>query len=241
FSGYLVVLQLSVGVNVSVLAANSEGLIEVELETTVSLSCGVDDAEKELVWLRNGVTVTLKEENKKGRSSVCVSPVIHDDNDATFTCHIKENSTFEASVTLNVTYPPELSGSEEVTVEEEAELVLRCDIWANPPVSSVVWVQNGSLVDLLAGGFIVNTDGHASELRATKVERSLHVGTYQCTAHSSKYGAFTKTFPVTVTDKTIKFPLMPMIAGIVVVFLTALLAFVSRWRTIVKVTHKTCT
>uniref|UniRef100_A0A3B5AL90 Transmembrane and immunoglobulin domain containing 1 n=1 Tax=Stegastes partitus TaxID=144197 RepID=A0A3B5AL90_9TELE len=213
-------------------ATHVEGLIEVELETTVSLSCGVDDAEKELVWLRNGVTVTLKEENKKGRSSVCVSPVIHDDNDATFTCHIKENSTFEASqLSSNNVFssdPPELSGSEEVTVEEEAELVLRCDIWANPPVSSVVWVQNGSLVDLLAGGFIVNTDGHASELRATKVERSLHVGTYQCTAHSSKYGAFTKTFPVTVTDKTIKFPLMPMIAGIVVVFLTALLAFVSR-------------
>lgn len=40
------------------------------------------------------------------------------------------------------------------------------------------------------------------------------------------------------TDKILKFPLGPMIAGLVVVGLTALLAVVSRWRKIVKVTHR---
>lgn len=40
-----------------------------------------------------------------------------------------------------------------------------------------------------------------------------------------------------LTDKTMKFPLGPMIAGLVVVALTALLAVVSRWRKIVKVMH----
>lgn len=38
-------------------------------------------------------------------------------------------------------------------------------------------------------------------------------------------------------EKVIKFPLMPMIAGLVVVFLTALLAVFSRWSRITKVTY----
>ncbi|XP_054873281.1 transmembrane and immunoglobulin domain-containing protein 1 isoform X2 [Amphiprion ocellaris] len=178
---------------------DGEGLIQAELNNTVSLKCTVggdtlDD--EELVWLRNGLTVKLNEENKKD--------------------------------------PPELSGSEEVTVEEESKLVLSCDIWANPPVSSVVWALNGSMVDLLAGDFVVTTDGSISQLIASKVERSLHEGTYQCTANSPKYGAYSKTFYVTAADKTMKFPLMPMIAAIVVVILTAILAIVSRWRKIAK-------
>lgn len=40
-------------------------------------------------------------------------------------------------------------------------------------------------------------------------------------------------------EKTMKFPLMPMIAGLVVVGLTALLAVIARWQKIVKVKHKT--
>ncbi|XP_054872908.1 transmembrane and immunoglobulin domain-containing protein 1 isoform X2 [Amphiprion ocellaris] len=188
------------GVNIeSDPVVDGEGLIQAELNNTVSLKCTVggdtlDD--EELVWLRNGLTVKLNEENKKD--------------------------------------PPELSGSEEVTVEEESKLVLSCDIWANPPVSSVVWALNGSMVDLLAGDFVVTTDGSISQLIASKVERSLHEGTYQCTANSPKYGAYSKTFYVTAADKTMKFPLMPMIAAIVVVILTAILAIVSRWRKIAK-------
>lgn len=40
-------------------------------------------------------------------------------------------------------------------------------------------------------------------------------------------------------EKTMKFPLIPIIAGLVVVFLTLLLAFASRWKKIAKVTHGT--
>lgn len=39
-------------------------------------------------------------------------------------------------------------------------------------------------------------------------------------------------------DTTMKFPLMPIIAGAVVVCLTALLAVVSRWEKITKVPHE---
>lgn len=216
--------------------ANSESVIEVHLEKSVSLVCAVDgtQADEELVWLRNNAAVLLKEENKKGRSSVCVTPVLHEDNGATFTCYMVRNSTIRTSVTLNVTYCPNLSESEDVLVEQEAGLVLQCDILANPPVSNVSWTLNGSTVDLFGGGFSMTTDGSTTQLRVSSVERSLHEGTYQCAADCFNGEKRNKRFHVTVTEKTFKFPLMPMIAGLVVVGLTALLAVLSRWKKITK-------
>ncbi|XP_008330946.1 transmembrane and immunoglobulin domain-containing protein 1 isoform X3 [Cynoglossus semilaevis] len=229
----------TIGVRIQSDPASSGGVIQTELKTTVSLLCQPEgsaetETDEELVWLRNGVMVSLKDDNKIGRSSVCVTPVIYEDNEATFTCHLSNNATRRASITLNVTYPPELSGSAEVSVEDSADLILNCDIWANPPVSSVLWTLNGSEVDLVAGRFTVSNDGFTGRLSSTGIERSLHEGVYQCTVVSPMYGTFSKYFQVTVTEKTIKFPLMPMIAGIVVVCLTSLLAVVARWRTFVK-------
>ncbi|KAL6098636.1 uncharacterized protein ACO6RY_17730 [Pungitius sinensis] len=223
----------------SVPAVTSDGVIHTELEQTVSLVCQLDGGHEppvneELVWLRNGAVVSLTEGNKKGRSSVCVTPVIYGDNGATFTCHLSKNATVTASVTLNVTYHPQLSGSEEVAVEEEAELVLQCDSWANPPVSSLSWTLNGSVVDLIAGGFTLTNDGFTSKLTADFVEKGLHEGTYQCIATSPIYGESSRQFRVTVTEKTLKLPLNPIIAGVVVVCLTAILAVVSRWDRITK-------
>ena len=60
-------------------------------------------ADEELVWLRNDALVSLMEGNKMGRSSVCIAPVIYDDNGANFTCHLSRNATVKASVILNVT------------------------------------------------------------------------------------------------------------------------------------------
>uniref|UniRef100_A0A3Q3XBL2 Ig-like domain-containing protein n=1 Tax=Mola mola TaxID=94237 RepID=A0A3Q3XBL2_MOLML len=214
---------------------------------TVSLVCEPNgaQADEELVWLRNGALINLKEGNDKGHSSVCVTPVIHEDNGAIFTCSLSKNSSASASVTLNVTcnylfvpllpHGPNLFGSEEVTVEEEAVLLLQCDTLANPPVSSVSWTVNGSKVNLEESGMAETNDGFKSKLTANKVERRLHEGTFNCSAVSSMYGVHTKTFYV----KTIKFPLMPMIAGLVVVGLTALLAVLARWQRIMRVTHET--
>ncbi|XP_034540034.1 transmembrane and immunoglobulin domain-containing protein 1-like [Notolabrus celidotus] len=216
-------------------AFNSEGVIQTELEKTVTLLCqpeGGHETEEELMWLRNDAAISLKEGNTKGSSKVCVTPVLSEDNGATFTCRLRENATVSASITLDVTFPPQLSGSEEVTVEEEEVLVLLCDIHANPQVSSVSWMLNGSTVDLLEGGFTITNDGSTSQLSTGRVDRSLHQGTYQCTANSAMYGEYTKVFSVTATERTIKFPMMPIIAGVVVVFLTALLAVASRWRKI---------
>ncbi|XP_034463319.1 transmembrane and immunoglobulin domain-containing protein 1 isoform X2 [Hippoglossus hippoglossus] len=217
----------------------SEGVIQTELEGTVSLLCLSDgdsetEPDEDLVWLRNGAMVRLMEENKKNGSRVCVTPVIQEDNGATFTCHLSSNASNSDSVTLNVTYHPPLMGSEDLIVEEDSVLVLQCDILANPPVSSVVWTVNGSTVDLLAGGFTFTNDGVTSQLIANSVEKSLHEASYWCLANSPVYGEYKKGFQVTVTDKVMKFPLMPIIAGVVVVCLTAILAVASRWRKITK-------
>lgn len=218
-------------------AAGLDGFIHTELEETVSLTCrhnAVSDANDELVWLRNDALVSLNEGNKKGQSRVCISPVILADKEAVFTCHLQSNSSDRVSVVLNVTYPPSLSGSEEVIVEEEAKMVLLCDIEAEPAISALLWTLNGTEVDLKAGKFSLTNDGLTSRLSTDKVQRSLHEGTYSCRADSPMYGPRTKVFTVNVTDKTMKFPLYPMIAGIVVVCLTTILAVASRWRKIMK-------
>lgn len=169
---------------------------------------------------------------------------------------------------------PQLSGSEEVAVELDAALVLWCDVRANPLVHSVSWKFNGTEVDLEAMGMLETTDGFNTRLSNGRVVKSLHEGTYECSATHPIYGLFSKTFRVKVTgqfaqssfreralcakwpvintladespwslssfvDKIFTFPLYPMIAGLVVVFLTIVLAVVARWRRIVKVAHNT--
>nr|XP_057942687.1 transmembrane and immunoglobulin domain-containing protein 1 isoform X2 [Doryrhamphus excisus] len=248
-SWYLLVLLVSGAQTMSVTIESvpdvgPHGTIQTELERTVSLVCRPSAAphlppseggeEEELVWLRNGAAVSLAAGNQKGSSSVCVTPVIHQDNGATFTCHLRRNASIQASVTLNVTYPPTASGSEEVSVEVASSLVLRCDVFANPPITSPLWTLNGSTVDLSAGGFTLTNDGFVSQLSVASVERRLHQGRYRCTADSPVYGTRTRVFQVTVTDKTTKFPLMPIIAGTVVVVLTGIFAIISRWSTITK-------
>ncbi|XP_061818889.1 transmembrane and immunoglobulin domain-containing protein 1 [Nerophis lumbriciformis] len=214
--------------------ADVHGTIHTQLDKTVSLLCRALEEGAELVWRRNGAMVSLKAENQRGNSSVCVTPVLHQDNGATFSCHLGKNATVQDAVTLNVTFPPVLSESEDVSVEEKSPLVLSCETFANPPVSPPLWTLNDSTVDLLAGSFSVTNDGSTSRLSCGAVDRGLHEGRYQCTVDSPLHGTRTRVFRVTVTDKTTKFPLMPIIAGVVVVFLTGVFAIFSRWSKITK-------
>lgn len=223
------------GITIESSPAISGGFIQTELEETVSLTCRhASEVDSELVWLRNDALVSLNEGNKNGQSRVCISPVILADREAVFTCHLQNNASDRASVVLNVTYPPPLSGSEMKTFEEEETMVLECNIEANPPVSAVMWTLNGTEVDLKEFGFSLTNNGFSSRLTTDSVERSLHEGTYSCITQSPMYGQRAKVFNVNVTDKTLKFPLWPMIAGIVVVFLTSVLAVAARWKKIVK-------
>ncbi|XP_034033334.1 transmembrane and immunoglobulin domain-containing protein 1 [Thalassophryne amazonica] len=223
-------------------AFDGEGIIGTELNSAVSLICQTSPgtlSEEELVWLRNNARVSLLEGNKNGRSGVCVTPVTHEDNSATFTCYMARNASVTASVTLNVTYPPMLSGTDKIAIAEGGSFVLRCDTWANPPVSSVTWLLNGTTVDLL-GDFSITTDGRTTQLIAKRVKKSVHEGSYECVALSPKYGKFSKMFEVTVNEKRLPFPLFPMIAGLVVVLCTLLFAVVSRRKKIAKCCKGVC-
>uniref|UniRef100_A0A3B3HDP9 Transmembrane and immunoglobulin domain containing 1 n=1 Tax=Oryzias latipes TaxID=8090 RepID=A0A3B3HDP9_ORYLA len=184
--------------------ASAEGFIQAKPDDTVSLICEITDTnlqEEELNWQRNGAAVSLTDTNKNTPSAVCITPVIPEDDEATFTCSLRKNSTASASVTLKVSYPPQLSGSENITIEEEEDLVLECVMKANPLVTAVLWTLNGSTVDLIGGGFTVTNDGQISRLQINNVDQSLHDGIYQCTAVSPMFPNSSKIFNVKVTGK----------------------------------------
>ncbi|XP_062392510.1 transmembrane and immunoglobulin domain-containing protein 1-like [Sardina pilchardus] len=211
------------------------GFIQTRLDQIVGLECrtAAADGKAELQWFRNGMPVALQEGNYISESHLCIQPVTREDNGAIFRCQVKNNAALNGSLQLEVTYAPELSGKEELSVEEESSLTLSCDSRANPPVT-MVWSRDGQALDLSEGRFTATNDGVTARLSVRSVERELHQGEYTCTATSPVEPQKTKSFQITVTDKTIKFPRDPMIAGIVVVVCTAILALLARWERIAK-------
>ena len=94
------------GVHIESEPGSDQQLIEMNLDGTVSLICRHKTAagtDMELVWLRNDVLVKLENNNKGDNSSICVTPLTHEDNGAIFTCQRKNDTTLKDSVTLNVT------------------------------------------------------------------------------------------------------------------------------------------
>ncbi|XP_071193407.1 transmembrane and immunoglobulin domain-containing protein 1 [Salvelinus alpinus] len=234
-SVFLLVLYFTTqisGLEVKSVPEVSGGFVHTELEKTVSLTCLSEPQEEELVWLRNGQLVSIAAGNTRGSSRLCVTPVTHKDHAAIFTCQMKNNASVNASVQLEVTYAPLHSGKEEVSVEQTREMELSCDVFANPPVL-VSWQQHGDPIHLSEGAFLLSNDGCKSRLKVGRVDRAVHQGLYSCVTSSPVYPNRTKSFEVTVTDKTIQFQtdlIFPMIAGLVVIGCTILLAIVSRWR-----------
>ncbi|XP_027009162.1 transmembrane and immunoglobulin domain-containing protein 1 [Tachysurus fulvidraco] len=211
------------------------GLIQTNPDQTVSLTCKVVDsaAPEELLWFRNGQQVSLKDGNRVNTSHVCVQPVSRNDNTVTFTCQLKSNVDVKASIQLEVRYPPTLGKDVNVSAEETRDTVLSCDVQAHPPVS-VVWKKNGELMDLSSSNYKTSNNGFTATLSITNVNRDDHQGVYTCEADSRVYGVSKRSFRVTVVDSVMKFPLWPMVAGVVVIVLTILLAVISRWKKIMK-------
>ncbi|XP_031428619.2 transmembrane and immunoglobulin domain-containing protein 1, partial [Clupea harengus] len=217
----------------SVPAVGNGGFIQTKLDHTVSLSCSAPSAGEELQWFRNGVPVALPEGNRVDHSRLCVQPVTREDHGVMFLCQLKNNAALNGSVQLEVTFAPDLSGNEELSLEEESQMTLSCESRANPPVT-IAWRRNGEVVDLTEGHFVTTNDGLVARLSVSRLSRELHQGLYSCTASSPVEAERTKSFQVTVTDKTMRFPRDPMIAGIVVVVCTTILAVFARWERIVK-------
>ncbi|TRY57319.1 hypothetical protein DNTS_008901 [Danionella cerebrum] len=223
----------------------TDGLLDAALEESITLTCFTkskdSSSQRELLWFRNGQRVNLAEENRMSPSSICVDPVTKDDNGAVFSCQLKGDASLNGSVELNVQCkysddPPELNDTREVSVEETNDVKLSCDVLANPPVA-VVWKKDGKILDLTSGSYTSTNDGITAQLKISKAKHGVHQGTYACETNSKVYGMLSRTFQVTVKDRVIGFPLGPTIAGVVVVAATIVLALISRWERIAKVSQ----
>ncbi len=96
-----------------------------------------------------------------------------------------------------ITDPPDLNDTKEVFVEETSDVVLSCDVRANPPVT-VAWKKDGEVLDLTSGSYKTTNNGITAQLSITKAKRDVHQGTYICEVNSSVYGIMGNTFNVTV-------------------------------------------
>ncbi|KAK9955704.1 hypothetical protein ABG768_015563 [Culter alburnus] len=212
-------------------------LLQTEVEETVTLTCttdgSIDQSNQELQWFRNGARVNLAEENRMYRSSLCVQPVTKQDNGVIFTCQLKGDASVNSSIEFDVQYPPDLNDTKQVFVEETSDVVLSCDVRANPPVT-LVWKKDGEVLDLTTGSYKTTNNGITAELSIPKAKHDVHPGTYICEVTSPVYGIMSRTFTVTVKDKVLRFPLGPTIAGVVVVLCTIVLALISRRDKIIK-------
>ncbi|XP_059381623.1 transmembrane and immunoglobulin domain-containing protein 1 isoform X1 [Carassius carassius] len=213
-------------------------LLRTEIEKTLTLTCIIDEGidpsnQNELQWFRNGVQVNLAEENRRSQSSLCIQPVTKEDNGAVFICQLKADASVNSSIEFDVQYPPDLNDTKEVFVEETSDVVLSCDVHANPPVT-VAWKKDGEVLDLTSGSYKTTNNGINARLSITKAKRNVHQGTYTCEVNSSLYGIMGRTFTVMVQDKVLRFPVGPTIAGVVVVVCTIVFALISRRNTIIK-------
>ncbi|XP_072518643.1 transmembrane and immunoglobulin domain-containing protein 1 [Salminus brasiliensis] len=217
----------------------NDSIIKTEVDHTVSLSCVVEGSADygELRWYRNGQLVSLKDENRLEQSHLCVEPVTTDDNRAVFTCQLKTNASVKASIHLEVSFAPDLNGSEEVRFEEQSDAVLSCNVRAYPPVT-VIWKKDDDVLDLSSSTYHTSSNGITAWLSISNIKRSSHEGLYSCEAtygvNLPTYEVKSKSFILIVEDKTMKFPVGPTVAGLMVVLLTILLAVISRWQRVMK-------
>ncbi|XP_059381624.1 transmembrane and immunoglobulin domain-containing protein 1 isoform X2 [Carassius carassius] len=235
---FLLCLVSQVKVTIESCPLATGNLLRTEIEKTLTLTCIIDEGidpsnQNELQWFRNGVQVNLAEENRRSQSSLCIQPVTKEDNGAVFICQLKADASVNSSIEFDVQYPPDLNDTKEVFVEETSDVVLSCDVHANPPVT-VAWKKDGEVLDLTSGSYKTTNNGINARLSITKAKRNVHQGTYTCEVNSSLYGIMGRTFTVMVQDKVLRFPVGPTIAGVVVVVCTIVFALISRRNTIIK-------
>ncbi|NXT54242.1 TMIG1 protein, partial [Pluvianellus socialis] len=200
----------------------------------VSLSCLVQNSSQaeELLWYRGDGQVDLKDGNKVNISNICVSPVSASDNGVTFTCKLARDKSVQVSVTLDVQFPPQLTGEESLQIEEQKDVTLSCDIKSNPQAQAT-WYKNNTTLTLEQNRYQVYQNSEVFQLSITKVQKSDN-GTYTCRV-TSILGEGSKDFHVTVEDKKPVFPKEAVIAAAVVVTVTILFGIVARKDTFFKV------
>ncbi|XP_016852774.2 transmembrane and immunoglobulin domain-containing protein 1 [Anolis carolinensis] len=204
---------------------------------SLPLHCSVRNhtEEEELVWLREDGTVDLKDGNRMTASSLCVFPVSVEDNGVSFTCRLARDSSVQVSVTLDVLFPPILTGEDPPLAEEEGDVTLDCYAKANPP-AQMSWMKDNVTLMLENSRYEIFHTSELYQLKILGVKKS-DSGIYDCLAESSN-GTEWRSFHLVVGDKSVPFPTEAVIAAAVVVFLTILFAVVARRERILKCVRK---
>ncbi|XP_069082369.1 transmembrane and immunoglobulin domain-containing protein 1 [Pleurodeles waltl] len=221
------------GAGVSINGHNVDATLPLTTGTSLSLRCSAEGntIDEELVWYRNDGLLDLKPENKINHSEVCIPNVSTSDNEVSFTCLLKSNSSAKVTVVLDVLFPPILSGETSLTVEEGSDVDLNCNVQANPQ-PEMTWRQaNGTLV-LKKHRFTQRRTSDFFQLSINKAEKS-DSGTYICEAYVS-HNITTRDFYLVVEDKKPVFPLEAIIAAVVVVVLTIVFGIFARREKIFK-------
>ncbi|XP_005439808.2 transmembrane and immunoglobulin domain-containing protein 1 [Falco cherrug] len=193
----------------------------------VSLSCLVQNSSQpeELLWYRGAGKVDLKDGNKVNISNICISPVTESDNGVIFTCKLARDQSVQVSVTMDVQFPPQLTGEESLQTEEEKDVTLTCQTKSNPQAQTM-WYKNNIILTLQQNRHQLYQTSEVSQLSIYKVQNSDN-GTYTCVVNST-LGEGRKDFHLIVEAKTPVFPKEAVIAAVVVVTLTVLFGIVAR-------------
>ncbi|NWW49150.1 TMIG1 protein, partial [Pedionomus torquatus] len=201
---------------------------------SVSLSCLVQNSSQDerLLWYRGDGQVDLKDGNKVNISHICVSPVTESDNGVVFTCRLARDKSTQVSVTLDVQFPPHLTGEESLHTEEEKSVTMSCNAKSNPQARTA-WYKNNELLTLEQNRYQLYQTSEVFQLSITKVQKSDN-GTYTCVV-TSPLGEGRKDFHLIVGDKKPPFPKEAVIAAVVVVTVTVLFGIVARKDKIFKV------
>ncbi|XP_014808584.1 PREDICTED: transmembrane and immunoglobulin domain-containing protein 1 isoform X2 [Calidris pugnax] len=194
---------------------------------SVSLSCLVQNSsqDEELLWYRGDGQVDLKDGNRVNISHICVSPVTESDNGVAFTCRLARDKSIRVSVTLDVQFPPQLTGEESLHIEEEKDVTMSCNAKSNPQ-GQTAWSKNNVSLTLEQGRYQLYQTSEVTQLSITKVQKSDN-GTYTCVVKSA-LGEGRKDFHLIVEDKAPVFPKEAVIAAVVVVTVTVLFGIVAR-------------
>ncbi|NWI95559.1 TMIG1 protein, partial [Pitta sordida] len=201
---------------------------------SVSLSCLVHNSSQaeQLLWYRGDGQVELKDGNKVNTSNICIYPVNESDNGVAFTCRLARDKAVQVSVTLDVEFPPKLSGEETLQVEKEKDVTLTCNSKSNPQAQTT-WYKDNNNLTLQPGHHELYRTSEVFQLSIRRVQQSDN-GTYTCVVEYFS-GKHTRDFHLIVEEKKPVFPKEAVIAAAVVVTVTIIFGIVAQKDTFLKV------
>ncbi|XP_052804588.1 hemicentin-1-like isoform X2 [Mya arenaria] len=141
----------------------------VKLNTQVSITCNVTSYPlyNSLMWYKDNVPLTVS-------MNFLQFPSVEKHDQAKYTCvarNLVAGQTREAnaSVYLDVLYPPVVTTPNVVTANESEQVNLSCKVEANPPPSEIRWEKVGGSTPHLGPNYVIRGDKQ-------------NAGNYSCTA-----------------------------------------------------------